>query len=219
MPADCEDCWRHPAGAAGSPAAAKATVAVDWIVPVESADAAMSAAATEDANRRLRALAPTKPDDAGQILHPVLQPRSAAARPGPMRIVHGPAVNDYVGTRMQWRGKAPAGSTAWLLLVESLPAGTEGSPVARQLVRNALVVPLQSGQLASGKRGHGLGIVRLDESRSMRFPEGASPERLQLVGWVQDASGRLLTAASTACEPAQEAAADMAPDVAPEAAQ
>jgi hypothetical protein len=39
----------------------------------------------------------------------------------------------------------------------------------------------------------------LHESRPMRIPEGAQPERLRVIGWVEDARGRLVAAARSAC--------------------
>jgi hypothetical protein len=182
--ADCPDCWsKMPA------ATMKAgTTAIDWIVP-RGDDAALSAAATEDANRRLRALAPRTPTVDGTLLSAVGMPSLGESS---MRLARGVSVGDYVGTSMRWTGEVSPGSSAWLLLVEALPAGTESSPVARQLVRNALVVPLH------GPR-HGGGEIKVNEFRSMRFPDGANPERLQLVGWVQDAAGRVLVAAQTRC--------------------
>lgn len=188
--ADCTDCWRAKTGATMK----AGTTAIDWIVP-RSDDAALSAAATEDSNRRLRALAPRVPGADGALLSAVAKPSANEAR---MRLARGISVGDYVGTSMRWPGAVPPGSSAWLLLVEALPAGTEGSPVARQLVRNALVVPLHGAT-------NGGGDVKLNELRSMRFPEVANPERLQLVGWVQDAAGRVLVAAQTRCATASTA--------------
>jgi hypothetical protein len=37
------------------------------------------------------------------------------------------------------------------------------------------------------------------ELRPMFFPEGAQPERLQTVGWVQDAQGRVVAVARSVC--------------------
>ena len=86
---------------------------------------------------------------------------------------------------------------AWLVLVETLPAGTEGSPVARNLVRNALQ-PAWDGPHPLSNKEH----LRLFESRPLSIPEGADPRRLQVVGWVQDASGRIRAIARSRCAPA-----------------
>jgi hypothetical protein len=106
-------------------------------------------------------------------------------------------VNDYIGTSVQWQSRRKqAGQSLWLLLVEALPAGTEGSPVARLLVRNSLTLDLpRPGQ----KPWH--------ELRARRIPEGAKPERLQLLGWVQDARGHMMTISETVCENTPETGA------------
>ena len=39
-----------------------------------------------------------------------------------------------------------------------------------------------------------------EEMRPVRIPEGAKPERLRLVGWVQDAQGRVVAAAQSRCQ-------------------
>jgi hypothetical protein len=37
--------------------------------------------------------------------------------------------------------------------------------------------------------------------RTLNVPEGAASERLQVLGWVSDARGRVLAAAQSACPP------------------
>jgi hypothetical protein len=39
------------------------------------------------------------------------------------------------------------------------------------------------------------------ESRPLNIPEGANPQRLRVVGWVQDARGQVMVAAESACLP------------------
>jgi hypothetical protein len=39
------------------------------------------------------------------------------------------------------------------------------------------------------------------ERRPLSIPEGADPQRLRVVGWLQDQRGRLLAAAQSACRP------------------
>ena len=107
-----------------------------------------------------------------------------------VRVAHGLPFNDYIGTSI---GLKPAGGgpwKAWLLLVETVPAGTEGSPVERNLVRNAF----QADWTAKAQ-----GRAPLFELRSMRIAEGAKPERLRVVGWVEDAKGRIRTIAQSRC--------------------
>ena len=111
-------------------------------------------------------------------------------------------VNDYIGTSIEMK-PAPAvtasGSpwTAWLLLVEAIPAGTQGTPVARNVVRNSLQ-SIWGGdkQLSQSEQ------ARFFEFRPMRIPPGSDVGRLRVVGWVQDAQGHVLTAAQSRCKPA-----------------
>ncbi|HSV46828.1 MAG TPA: hypothetical protein VLJ58_13660, partial [Ramlibacter sp.] len=113
---------------------------------------------------------------------------TSAVRAGPRRLraAHGLPFNGYVGTSIELKSAGPGPWTAWLLLVETLPAGTEGSPVERNLVRNALQLGWAGG-------------ARKFESRPMSIPEGAQPQRLRVVGWVQDARGRIRAAAQSRC--------------------
>jgi len=182
--ADCEACWADATLRPGG-----GTLVLDWIVPRgEDGQAPLAAGATRDAERRLAALqraAPTAGTEA--VRTPV-----AATRGTALRVARGPAVADYVGTSIAWNGALPRqGATAWLLLVEALPPGTEGSPVERLLVRNALVTSWMP-------RG---GTHRFSESRPMYIPEGADPRRLRVVGWLQDTRGRILAAAQSHCTP------------------
>lgn len=162
--ADCTTCW------ADSTAAGSGWV-FDWIVPVAAGDdAALSAAATPEARARQQ-----------------------RARPGPaarselrVQALSGPAWNGYLGLEVQVRGRTPAGATAWLALVEQLPAGSEGSAVPRWLLRNV------AGPLP-------LAGARLLERRAMRWPEGAKPERLVARAWVEDAQGRIIAVGQERC--------------------
>ncbi|HSV79741.1 MAG TPA: hypothetical protein VLK85_11145 [Ramlibacter sp.] len=180
--ADCADCWRDPA----TPAAAAGTLALDWVVPGSRGDdAPLAAAAHEDALERLRQLGRRPP------------PRLDAAtsrRSGPaaaLRLAQGAAFNDYVGASIELAAPSGQGWQAWLLLVEGLPAGVEGSPVARNLVRN--VFRPDWGRPAARPP------ALLAEQRAMRIREGARPERLRLVAVLQDAHGRIRAITQTEC--------------------
>ena len=81
---------------------------------------------------------------------------------------------------------------AWLLLVESLPAGTEGSPVARNLVRNVFRPEAWQAPRSAG--------TALAENRAMQIHEGAQPGRLRLVAVVADARGQIRGIARTRCD-------------------
>lgn len=194
LSAQCADCW----GAAGS-AVPAGTVALDWIVPsAEQGDEApLSAAATRDSLERLPQWGLTEEAVRQSTSAALEKNHPPATRQGRLRVAQGRAVNDYIGTSVQWQTtRRQAGQSLWLLLVEALPAGTEGSPVARLLVRNSLNLDLpRTGQKP------------WRELRAMRIPEGANPERLQLLGWVQDARGRMLAISETVCENTPETGA------------
>lgn len=165
-PADCEACWQS-----STPPAARVMV-LDWIVPATDG-AAMAAAALPEATERATGHALTAP-----------LPRRPALR---LRIADGPAWNGYIGlqltaTRLR---KPPAGATAYAALVERVPAGSEGTPVARQLVR-AVVGPMTLQELATQPTIHHL--------RAVRVPETDRPERLASVAWVEDAAGQVIAA-------------------------
>ena len=198
LSADCEACWADPATPA--PSAQAPALALDWIAPTAAGDdAPLSAAATRDALERLQALGRGAPVRTDVHVTPLPQARGATD----LRVAMGPAFNDYVGAAIAFslpRAPRPsAGSrlAAWhfyLLLVESVPGGAEGTAVPRTLVRNVL----QGTWDADGALSKN-GQRRWGEMRSMRIPEGAQAERLGVVGWVQDARGRVVAAAQSVC--------------------
>ena len=84
--------------------------------------------------------------------------------------------------------------TAWLALVETLPAGLEGSPVERNLVRNVFQSNWNLRKaLSKSEQNHWF------DQRSMSVTEGVNPDRLKVIGWVQDDQGRILAAAQSMC--------------------
>lgn len=194
--ADCEACWSDPATLA--PARSAGVVALDWIVPSPAGDdAPLSAAATRDALARLGALGRSAPTARDVHVATV-----EAGRPGSLRVARGMPFNDYLGASIRYRAAAPRAKAAakagerefYLLLVESVPAGSEGTPVDRNIVRNMLQGSWnQREKLLKKEQSAWM------ESRPMRIPEGARPERLHVVGWVQDATGQVLAAAQSAC--------------------
>lgn len=191
--ADCADCWTDPA----TPRPTDGAAALDWIVPGSRGDdAPLGVAASRDATERLLGLAMPAParttTRASTAVAPVV---------GRLRVAHGLPLGGYIGASIEWqparRGAPPV--TAWLALVETLPEGTEGSPVARNLVRNVLI-PAWNGHDPLSKGKH----PTFFESRPMNIPEGARPERLRVIGWVQDAQGRVRGIAQTRCTPAEQ---------------
>ena len=196
--ADCESCWADKATPAPT---APGTLVLDWIVPgTQGDDAPLSAAATRDALARLAALGRTAPTATDVNTAPVQGVKGSR-----LRVSHGPAFNDYLGASIAFspvptRGAPPAARPDaggfYLLLVESIPAGAEGSPVARHLVRNVYQRSLDNPQtLSKGERSG------WRDSRPIYIPEGAKTDRLRLVGWVQDQDGRIIDAAQSRCTP------------------
>ena len=187
--ADCATCWTDPA----TPPAARGVVALDWVLPGgQGEDAPLSAVATRDGLKRLEALGTALPTASLTLKTPV------QGRTGTLRVAHGLPVSGYIGASIAFKGAA-AGSagqpwTGWLALVETLPAGTEASPVPRNLVRNLLQVQWGGrNQLSKQEQ------LRFVESRSMDVPAGTNTDRLKVIGWVQDASGRIVAAAQSRC--------------------
>ena len=205
--ADCGDCWgKAPAGK--SPAS---PITLDWIVPTKGDDAALSAAAVRDSLTRLgSAMVP-----AGQTLErrkastPATGKTPAALPPVPpvrLRVAHGLGFNGYIGTSIGLYSassgakalkKWPQGMTAHIALIENLPAGAEGSPIARNLVRNYQMSPLNGQTMLYKKEREGEQIFF--DSRPLSVPEGAKPERLAVVGWLEDAQGNVLQAVGSKC--------------------
>ena len=195
--ADCATCWQD----AATPKPARGQIALDWVVPGSQGDAApLSAVATRDAAQRLEAVS-EKTSGA-----PASRRSAVRGLPGArLRVAHGLPVTGYIGASIALTpglSAAPAGPwTAWLALVESLPKGTEGSPVARNLVRNTFKVNWDGRkQLQKTER------VRLIEQRSMGLPEGVEPSRLRVIGWIEDSQGRVQAAAASKCVPDKRSA-------------
>ncbi|MFN7152968.1 MAG: hypothetical protein ACK4OE_04700 [Acidovorax sp.] len=187
--ADCDTCWVSAPSHVPGPSA----LVVDWVVPGRLGDdAPLSAAATRDALTRLQELNRPIPEQTDSHIADIGRPTAASAQ---LRVAEGPAFNDYLGTgiRFTHRGSGAASYQFTMLLVESIPAGEEGSPVPRNLVRNSL----QGTWLKDDGRTNTSKAWM--ENRPMRIPDGAQAERLRLVGWVQDPTGRLVAAAQSVC--------------------
>ena len=178
--ADCETCWAEPATSRTRPG----ELALDWIAPgAKGQDAPLAVAASPDALARLQALGRSRP-------LPTEQARSERQGRGPaLRVAHGLPFNDYMGASIELPDGSGGPWRAWLVLVETLPAGTEGSPVERNLVRNLLQL---SWPAAAGPQS---------EVRSMRIPEGTHSDRLRVVGWLEDARGVIRAISQSVCGP------------------
>lgn len=181
--ADCASCWSDTQVTPPQ----KGEVALDWIVPgSRGEDAPLSAAATRDASVRLQALNMASPAQSGQVT-------GSSNRSRRLRVALGQPFNDYIGTSIEMKPAARGTWTAWLALVETIPVGTEGTAVERNLVRNLLQVPWQAARPTA----------RLLETRSMQIPEGARAERLRVIGWVEDAGGHIRGIAQSICDAAR----------------
>lgn len=191
--ADCESCWKDPS----TPKPLSGQVALDWVVPGDRGDdAPLSAVASRDGLNRLEALGQAAPKEAGDRLD-----RVKGLKGTRLRVAHGLVLSGYVGASVELK-PVPAGAqkqawTAWLALVETLPEGTEGTPVARNLVRNVFQSPWNVRDQLSKKEQ-----PRLFESRVMSVAQGVHPDRLRVIGWVEDAKGEVLAAAQSRCMPA-----------------
>lgn len=190
--ADCEACWSAPQTIQPTPR----TLTLDWIVPgTEGDDAPLSAAASRDAAMRLESLGRPAPATSTLTTTPV-----RGARGNRLRVAHGLPFGGYLGASIElktaWAPRDPVALDAWLLLVETIPAGADGTPTPRNLVRNVLLRPWHKpDQLLKGER------AMFYEMRALNIPTGATPARLRVVGWVQDGHGRILTAAQSVCVP------------------
>ncbi len=189
--ADCADCWSDPA----TPPAGAGQLALDWVAPGEHGDdAPLSAVARRDATDRLEALGQRIPEKALVSRHTVRGLKSTT-----LRVSHGLPVADYIGASIELK-PVPATArkqrwTAWLALVETVPAGTEGSPVARNLVRNVLHT-IWDGRKPLLKTEQN----RFFEVRSMNIAPGTNPGRLGVIGWVESEKGQVLMAAQSHCD-------------------
>ena len=184
--ADCATCWSEPQTTRLHPQA----ILIDWIVPSERGDEApLSAAASRDALTRLAHLKQVIPVDTLVTTHPV-----TGARPYSLRVAHGLPINDYVGTSIEMKPAQPGHWSVWLLLVETIPAGTEGSSLERRLARNLFKTEwtqprTKDKTLPSGAM----------ESRPLNIPVGANPDNLSVLGWVEDRQGRIGSIALSRC--------------------
>ena len=188
--ADCDSCWKDPS----TPKATKDQLALDWVTPgSQGDDAPMSAIATRDALTRMKSLKKQPPVASSSQAQAVRGMKGTT-----LRVAHGLPLSDYVGASIELK-PIPASArgqnwTAWLALVETLPAGTEGSPVARNLVRNLFHAPWNvRNQLSETEQ------IRFFDQRSMRIAPGADASRLRVIGWVEDQNGQIVAAAASQC--------------------
>lgn len=195
--ADCTDCWAASADDGVAPPGAARHWALDWLLP-RGADAPMAAAALPEASERgQRAGLLGAGEAAASGARQIHIERPALRRwPGlALHVVSGPAWQGYFGLQLRVAVSAttrlPAGSTAWLALVEHIPGGQEGTARPRALVRSvAGPLPLQA--LRAGRP--------MSHLQALRWPEGAQPDRLRARGWLESPDGRVLAMAGERCD-------------------
>ena len=197
--ADCDTCWQDPATPKADDAHSDKAV-LDWIVPNDAGgkgdDAPLSAVASRDGLSRLAVLGKSMPRETLTVTQTVSRLKSL--KENTLRVAHGLPLSGYLGTSIELKPVPSAAKqqrwTVWLALVETLPAGTEGSPVVRNLVRNVFQATWSGGQNPSKTEPN-----RFFDARSMSIAQGVNPDRLRVIGWVEDAKGQVLAAAQSRC--------------------
>jgi hypothetical protein len=191
--ADCELCWIKPV------LTSKLGVTLDWLAPSSAGeDAPLSAAANRDALLRLENLRIDLPKEQQVV-------KTTIAKSGyNIRVAHGLAVAGYIGASielMQFPSNLPIAKTltAVLLLTETIPKGTAGSPIERNLVRNMLIETWNVTPVSKKTTEKQVFLTR----RPLSIPAGVNPDNLHVLGWVQDDKGRVLAAAQSKCTEAK----------------
>ena len=162
---------------------------LDWLVatggaavkPATPRSAFLAAAALPEASDRVTRAGSLASDEAFTLSHPLAQ-RSALALEVRDTPLPGGRIELRMAARFTSQRPLPAGLQGWLALVERIPAGEEGSPVDRQVVR-AVVGPLPM---------EGLAKRPIDHLRTVAAPKIDYPERLASLGWVETEKGRVI---------------------------
>jgi hypothetical protein len=193
MAADCLDCWQATPPAAGAAPVAATGWSMDWITPAAD-DAAMAAGALPEAtDRAARVGAAASAALAGRPA--AFDQTTALAPPSARRrfYIHSSLPhNGYLGVQMHATGVWPAGSSAWIALVELIDPGVRDTRIPRRLVR-VLVGPVD----LPAKPGAKNAVAPL---YGLRWPENAHPENLVATAWVEAADGRIVQIASDRCD-------------------
>lgn len=186
--ADCETCWQQRIDVGAG------TLRLDWVVPGAQGDEApLAVAALPEAGERLKS--PLAKDAAAVQAHAATRP------PAGLKITanSGLAWNGYIALVLDLQQRNAKALTpqamGWVALVERVPAGEDGSPEDRQLVRN-VIGPLP---LALPKGQH-----ELRHLRAVRLPANVKVERLGAVGWIEDGDHIVALTQSSNCVPASQ---------------
>ena len=121
----------------------------------------------------------------------------------------GPAVGGYVGTTVSYLGALPPDAAGeWTLsvaLVEQIPQGVEGTSVSRNLVRNLFQRKWDMrDQLLKNELRNLSRATRWIERRSMQLAPSTDPNRLALIGWMEDSNGQVVATAMAQCAAAKQ---------------
>jgi hypothetical protein len=199
--ADCSECWSADPAASrvpGAQAAGDDAWSLDWIAPAASgADNPALPTALPEALERLARLDPhlaarLEAAPAGFDTDSPL----ARTPPGRRFSIHSSLpYKGYFGVQMHATGTWPAGTTAWLGLVEGIKGGTGGTVIDRHVVRN-VVGPLA---LPAGP-GTRNAVAPLF---ALRWPETARPDRLMATAWIEGPDGRILQITTDRCKEAK----------------
>jgi hypothetical protein len=173
--ADCLACWQ-----AADKAPARSLL-LDWIVPVG-----------DEAELAVGALAEGRERFAGAALPARREQALPSAKGVRLQVDSGLAFNGYIGLNFRLkaprRAAWPADAAGYVALVERIPAGSDGSGSARQLVR-AIAGPLPLVPPSAQ--------APLQHLVAVRLPSNGDPARFAAVGWVETADRRVLLAAAS----------------------
>ena len=190
--ADCMDCWKATPPALGAMPVADKEWSLDWITPAAD-DASMAPGALPEAAERLARVGADLPARLASA-PAAFDAATALSKTSARRrfYVHSSLPHEgYMGVQLHAAGAWPAGSTAWVGLVELIPVGTRDTVIPRRLVR-VLVGPL--------KRPAGPGAKNaVAPLYGLRWPENAHADQLVATAWVEDAGGRITQMASDRC--------------------
>jgi hypothetical protein len=190
--ADCLACWQAAPPALGAMPVSDKEWSLDWITPAAD-DATIAAGALPESAERLARVGANLPARLASA-PAAFDAATALDKPSTRRrfSVHSSLPHEgYMGVQMHATGVWPAGSTAWVGLVELIPVGTRDTQIERRLVR-VLVGPLK---LPAGP-GKAKAVAPL---YGLRWPENAHAENLVATAWIENADGRITQMSSDRC--------------------
>jgi hypothetical protein len=191
VPAECPACWRSAPPPLKS-SDQQPAMAIDWLVPGTSPPiGVLASAALPEAAARARRAGGIKPDEVLSVGHPLPLRESLS-----LRVADGVAWNGYMGislhvVRAGRAGVLPQGLSAYVALVEKVPACEDGTLVERRLVRT-LVGPLALTTPTPSQP--------VEHRMATRVPDMRQPERLTAVAWIENPRGQIVAAAPSVSE-------------------